>query len=101
MSRRFQRDFVSGPWRQLLALACILLVVVAGTVQVTHTHSGRADFHADCSLCAVSHITIHLAQVPAPAPAVRIVAVLEATPQSFVPTVLSTFALFTRPPPVA
>ena len=104
MGRRVQKDQSGGagrPWRILLALACVLLVVVSGTVQVAHTHADGADSHADCSLCAASHVTVHLVQTPAPAPAVTIVAVLEALPQPFVPSVLSTFALFTRPPPVA
>jgi len=89
------------PWRVLLALVCVLLVVVAGTVQVAHTHADGAITHADCSLCATAHITVNLVQTPAPAPAVAVIAVLEAEPPSVLPIAFSTFALFTRPPPVA
>jgi hypothetical protein len=88
-------------WRILLALVCILLVAVAGTVQVAHAHADGADTHADCSLCAAAHITVHLAHTPAPALKVAVVSVLEALPPSVLPSALSTFALFTRPPPVA
>jgi hypothetical protein len=88
-------------WRILLALVCVLLVVVAGTVQVAHTHADGTDTHADCSLCAAAHITVHLAQTPIPAPVAVVVRVPEALPPSILPHTLSMFALFTRPPPVA
>jgi hypothetical protein len=88
-------------WRVLLTLVCVVLAVVSGTVQVAHTHSDGAANHGDCSLCAVSHVTVHLAQTPAPAPSVSIVATIEAIAPAITPSVLSTFALFTRPPPVA
>jgi hypothetical protein len=95
------RTRTQSTWRILLALACVLLVVVAGTVQVAHTHTDGADTHADCSLCAAAHITVQLVQTPAPAPTVAIVSVLESLPPTVLPSALSTFALFTRPPPVA
>jgi hypothetical protein len=88
------------PWRLLLAILCVVLVVFTGTVQVAHAHAD-ADTHADCSLCAVAHITVHMAQTPAPAPPVVVVTVLQSLPPVFLPVALSTFALFTRPPPMA
>ena len=88
-----------SPWRLLLALLCILLVAVAGTAQVTHTHADGADTHADCSLCAAAHVTVQIVQTPAPVPTVAVIAVLESLPSAVVPTAFSTFALFTRPPP--
>ena len=89
------------PWRIFLALLCVLLVVVAGIVQVAHIHADGAVTHADCSLCVAAHVTVHLVQRPAPAPSVVVVAVTETAPLSFLPAALSTFALFTRPPPAA
>jgi len=97
-SRRFRAQ---DTWRLLLALLCVLLVVVAGTAQVAHTHADGPDTHADCSLCAVAHVTVQLVQTPAPVPPATVVAVLEALPLSVAPCALCTFALFTRPPPVA
>jgi hypothetical protein len=88
-------------WRILLALLCVLLVVVAGTVQVAHSHADGADTHAGCSLCAAAHVTVNLVQTPAPVPAASIVAVVETLPPAVIPSALCTFALFTRPPPVA
>jgi hypothetical protein len=98
---RTYRQNVSAPWRILLALLCVLLVFVAGTAQVAHTHADGSDAHADCSLCAAAHVTVQLVQTPAPAPTATVIAVFEALPEPVVPSVLSTFALFTRPPPAA
>jgi hypothetical protein len=86
--------------RIFLALVCVLLVVVAGTVQVAHTHADGTVTHADCSLCVAAHIAVPLVQIPAPAPPVAVVSALEVEPPSVLPIALSTFALFTRPPPV-
>jgi hypothetical protein len=99
MSGKYPRQSTPSSWRFLLALFCVLLVVVAGTAQVAHTHADGADTHADCSLCAAAHVTVQVVQTPAPAPTVTVVAVLEALPLSVASSALSTFALFTRPPP--
>ena len=88
------------PWRTLLALVCLVLVVLAGTVQVAHTHADGSVTHADCSLCAAAHIAVQAAQSPVPAPAVAVFTALEELPLSVLPAAISTFALFTRPPPV-
>ena len=88
------------PWRVLLALACVLLVVVSGAIQVAHTHADGPDTHANCSLCVTAHIAVQVVQTPVPAPTAAVVAVLESAPISVTPSALCTFALFTRPPPV-
>jgi hypothetical protein len=98
MGRTGHKAHTRGTWRVLLALVCVLLVVVAGTVQVAHTHADAAT-HADCSLCVAAHVTIHLVATPAPAPTAAVIAVLEAVPPVVRPTALNTYALFTRPPP--
>lgn len=88
-----------SPWRFLLATLCVLLVVAAGTVQVAHVHADGPDTHADCSLCAAAHVTVQVVHTPASAPPVSVVSVIDAIPAPVTPSVLSTFALFTRPPP--
>lgn len=95
-----QKCTTGHTWRLLLAILCVVLVVFTGTVQVAHTHAD-ADTHADCSLCAVAHITVHMAQAPASAPPAVVVTALHTLPPALLPVALSTFALFTRPPPVA
>jgi hypothetical protein len=99
MGAKYPSQGTQSSWTVLLALLCVLLVVVAGTVQVAHIHSDGTAAHADCSLCSAAHVTIHLAQTPAPAPPITVVTVLETLPLPVAPSVLSTFALFTRPPP--
>jgi hypothetical protein len=101
MGRDHPRQSTRSSWRLLLALFCVLLIVVAGAVQVAHTHADSADSHADCSLCAAAHVTLHLVPTPAPAPTVAVVTALESLRPVVVPSVLSTFALFTRPPPAS
>ena len=101
MEYKAGKPATKSPWRVLLALVCVLLVMVAGTVQVAHSHADGADTHADCSLCAAAHITVHMVQTPAQAPPVAVVTLLEFEPPSVLPIALCTFALFTRPPPVA
>jgi hypothetical protein len=101
MGVNLRRNSATSAWRVFLAFFCILLVVVAGTVQVAHSHADGTDTHADCSLCSAAHVIVHLVQTPAPAPSVAVVIQVEAEPPTVLPVALSTFALFTRPPPAA
>lgn len=98
MGRNDTQHRADPPWRILLAVLCVLLVVVLGTMQAAHTHADGAD-HADCALCATIHIAVHPVYAPAPAPTTTVVAMLEALPRSILPISVATFALFTRPPP--
>jgi hypothetical protein len=100
MSEKVRSARAESPWRILLALLCVLLVVVLGSVQVAHTHADGAA-HADCALCAAAHISVHPVQAPSPAPTTSVVAVVEVLAPSILPRTLSTFALFTRPPPAS
>jgi len=99
MGRNNRQPCADAPWRILLALVCVLLVVVLGAVQVAHTHADGAANHADCALCAAAHISVHPVHAPSPAPATSVVATLEALPLAVLPRTLAIFALFTRPPP--
>jgi hypothetical protein len=85
----------------VLAWICVLLVVFCGSLQAIHTHPNETAFHTDCSLCAAAHVTAQVVQSPTPAPPVAVIALRESSAVSVAPTALSTFALFTRPPPVA
>jgi hypothetical protein len=85
----------------LIAVFCVLLVMLSGTIQVAHAHESGHLAHSDCSLCTTAHL-VSLAVVPAViliaiGHGAQIVALL--TPVS--PRTLSVFRLFTRPPPVA
>lgn len=86
-------------WRFALVLLCVLLVGVCGTLHSSHIHAAGDLFHADCSLCATAHLTV---QVISPA-VMPLVASVPGSVEAVAPLIrctnLSTFALFTRPPP--
>jgi hypothetical protein len=99
MGEKVRSARAEPPWRILLALLCVLLVVLLGSVQVVHSHADGNETHADCALCAAAHISVHPVHAPAPAPAIAVLATLESLPPSVLPSTLSIFAFFTRPPP--
>ena len=90
---------VSG--RFLLAIFCVLLVLFGTTVQAVHSHPDGDVSHADCSLCVTSHLVAQVVAQPLPVA----VAVAVWTVRAFLPLTghdaVSTFALFTRPPPAS
>ena len=87
------------PWRLLLGLLCVALVLMMGTMAATHTHTGHAE-QANCGLCVTAHMAVDVA---APPPQIAVAPV-----QVHVETAVSVVrahtrcrsALFTRPPPV-
>ena len=85
--------------RILLAAVCVVLVVLFGTVQVAHIHADGVETHANCSLCVTAHVTVQLAQTPAPAPVARVVARVAVLPPAVLPSGFTAFSHFTRPPP--
>jgi len=83
----------------LLAVVCVLLVVLSGTVQVVHSHLGCPDPHANCSLCVTAHVAVHLTQAQAPVASARVVARVMAPQPALLPSGFSAFSHYTRPPP--
>ncbi len=91
----------TAAWRVLLALLCVLLVIVAGTAQSIHMHADGTDSHANCSLCATAHVSVHVAPALAPSFSSAASAILDFCQDDQPSNPLSIFALFTRPPPAA
>jgi hypothetical protein len=85
--------------RVILALVCVLLVVLSGTIGVVHSHAGSDDGHANCSLCLAAHVTVHLSQAQTPEPAAPVFARVTALPPVEIRSSFSAFSYFTRPPP--
>jgi hypothetical protein len=87
-------------WRLLLSLVCIALILAVGTIQAVHVHPNGDISHTDCALCLTAHAAV---QVATPSVTLHVTPVISFV-QAFVSPartpVLSTFALFTRPPPV-
>jgi hypothetical protein len=90
-----------GAWRLLLSLLCITLVVACGTIQAVHVHPQGDLSHSDCALCVTAHVSAQLAETPVTMYHVApVLSVVEAFVAPTLTQTLSTFALFTRPPPV-
>ena len=91
---------MQSSWRLLLALLCISLVVACGTIQAVHVHPQGNISHSDCPLCATAHVGVQVAEPPVVLHVAPVVSLVEAFVASTLARTLSTFALFTRPPPV-
>ena len=88
-------------WRLLVSLVCISLVIACGTIQVVHVHPQGDISHSDCALCATAHVTVQLAETPVTMHhVVPVISAVHAFVARTATQALSTFALFTRPPPV-
>ena len=88
------------PWRLLLAVLCIGLVALCGTLAVVHSHPLGDVSHADCGLCIAGHTVVYTTALPVQASVAHVVSVVAAALPVARPRTLSRFALFTRPPPV-
>jgi hypothetical protein len=91
---------VQSSWRLVLALLCISLVIACGTIQAVHIHPHGDISHADCALCATAHVSVQVAELPVVLHITPIVSVVEPVVAPKLTRTFSTFALFTRPPPV-
>jgi hypothetical protein len=99
MLGKYTGSRLRSPWRVLLSVLCVSLVMVGGIVSVTHTHSQGENSHQDCGLCVTAHMAVQVAvsvthvfvsQVFTRVEASRPLASHDFSPQ---------FALFSRPPP--
>jgi hypothetical protein len=101
MLGKYTTSHMRSPWRLLLGVLCISLIVLGGTLSVTHTHAREDVSHADCGLCVAAHMAVDVAAVPAELFVFHVFTEVEAprpvTRLPFVPE----FALFSRPPPAS
>jgi len=98
MLSKYTDPRMRSPWKLLLGMLCIALILVCGTLSVTHAHAdGRT--HADCSLCITAHTVVQASATPAQVFAPHAFTEIEVVCLSFQPQVSSDFSLFSRPPP--
>jgi hypothetical protein len=88
-----------SPWRLLLGMLCIALVLLGGTLSVTHSHADGI-VHGDCGLCITAHSVVPATVPTVHLPVARVLTTVETAVASIPFRRLSTFALFIRPPPV-
>ena len=87
-----------APWRLLVGALCIALILVSGTLSVSHSHPD-GNVHSDCSLCVTAHAAVQISVPPAEIAVVCVFIAVE-TPESIArPQSNLQFALFSRPPP--
>ena len=89
-----------GPWRLLLSVLCIALVLACGTIQAVHVHPNGDLSHTDCALCLTAHAAVQIAVPSVTLHVTPVVSFVEAVRSARAIKVFSTFALYTRPPPV-
>ena len=99
MSRQRSASRRDTPWRLLLGILCIGLILLGGTISVAHSHSDGDVSHADCALCVAVHITVHSTVAPVIIPVAHVFATVHVAIPPARPQTLSNFALYTRPPP--
>lgn len=100
MNSSGSRSKVQSSWRLLLALLCISLIIACGTIQAVHVHPQGDISHSDCPLCAVAHVSVQIAEPAVLLHVSPVVSIVEASVAPPLSQNVSTFALFTRPPPV-
>ncbi len=99
MIRKYTTTHMQSPWKIVIGLLCIALVLLGGTLSVVHSHNQGSVSRADCGLCVTAHLTIQLTAAPPQIPASEVYSKVEAALPVARPRTLSRFALFTRPPP--
>ncbi|HXB61730.1 MAG TPA: hypothetical protein VNU94_02615 [Acidobacteriaceae bacterium] len=90
--------FALGPWRTLLALLCIVLVMATATVELTHHHADGGE-HGDCALCVVAHVVIQTVTAPALIALFTRLAAVVLAARVLALAKATIFVHFTRPPP--
>jgi len=84
----------------LLGIFCVALILMAGMVQVAHSHpSGQPDH--DCSLCSTAHHVIQVVALAILDVSSQPVAPVAQEPARDLPTSTFLFKLASRPPPAA
>ena len=115
MMTKLSTDYQAGArpqpiWMRLLAMLCLVLVCVASTAQVCHSHSDLAPLQKDsrqnsstpdhCPLCVAMHSAMPAEEHQAPEPVLQVQPISSATaPMQRVGQ--WSFDLLSRPPPAA
>ena len=84
---------------QFLAGLCMLLVLLAATLSVTHSHPSESGIHPDCGLCVAAHMALNAAAEPPSLPALRVFIEPSAPQPILRPRAAIQPAHYSRPPP--
>ncbi len=83
-----------------LGLLCIALVLIAGLLQVTHSHQEGSPSHADCALCVTAHASVSPASLVVLPVALKHSTRVEVAPPPPSLRCFFTRCFYIRPPPV-
>jgi len=101
MMGKYTTSQLRSPWRVLLGVLCISLIMVAGVVAAAHTHSQHEITHSDCSLCVTAHVAVQIAVTVTPICIAQVFTRVEASSPVARAQFIPQYALFSRPPPAA
>jgi hypothetical protein len=75
------------------------LVLVSGTLSVTHTHQNDVDNHGTCSLCATAHTVAEVTSTPTQVIIIQVFELLRPAVEIARPRAVAVLRHYTRPPP--
>jgi len=93
------RDGQRQIFRYLVALLCVVLILFVGAAQTLHVHAQDEAASANCSLCAVAHVSALATPVMATPVVAEVVASIAQPEPVSVPQRFFSFSLYVRPPP--
>jgi len=99
MLGKYTTSQMRSPWRILLGVLCIALVMLSGVAAATHSHSHGEVSHQDCGLCVTAHMAIQIAVTVTQVCVVQVFTRVEASSPIASLQLAPQFALFSRPPP--
>jgi hypothetical protein len=99
MVGKYTKSHTRSPWRVLLGVLCIALIMVGGIISATHSHSRGEASHQDCGLCVTAHMAVQVAVTVTQVCVAQVFTRVEASSPIASPQFTPQFALFSRPPP--
>ncbi len=87
------------PWRALLGVLCLVLMLVGTTIATSHIHLDSDLSHADCALCVTAHTAVAPVASSICVFGFQVLAAIDSLPSSPFKQHRLAFALYTRPPP--
>ncbi len=87
------------PWRIVVGVLCIALIMLGGIVSVTHSHAQGESSHQDCGLCVTAHMAVQVAVTVTQVCVAQVFTRVETSSPIAQPQFTPQFALFSLPPP--
>ena len=99
MLGRYPTSQMRSPWRIILGVLCITLLMLSGVVSAAHSHPDGEVSHPDCGLCVTAHMAIQVAVTVTQVCVAQVFTRVEASSPIASHQFTPQFSLFSRPPP--